>query len=109
MSQQNFKSNIWSHDDLRVENGFVEGFAYTKIKNGYDVSAHVESYEFETNHSQVKTNHVPVVQITTEDGRIVQNMEPHDSTNPKTAIENARSSAEYAYENLEYFVDGFFQ
>jgi hypothetical protein len=105
MSEQN---SIWSHDDLRVENGFVEGFAYTNIKNGYDVSAHVESYEYETTHNKVKTNHVPVVQITTEDGRIVKNMEPHDSSNPNEAIQNAKSSAEYAYKNLEYFVDGFF-
>lgn len=97
--------DIWAFNDLCInDDGFVEGTAYTKEKDGYDIRIAVESYEYER-HGETRMNHVPVGNITNEKGIIVHDLEPNDDQNAERAIENAVGSAEYAYKHLGQFID----
>jgi diphthamide synthase (EF-2-diphthine--ammonia ligase) len=95
---------IWEYSNLWVgEDGYVEGSAYTREKNGHDIQVVVTSYEYETR-GETRMNHVPNVVVTDKTGRIVA--EPHawDDKNPKTAIKSAIGTAESVFEGLEQFI-----
>lgn len=98
-------NNIWEYDNLSVnEDGEVVGSAYTfTFGDGYNVQIGVFSYVYERN-EEFHTNHVPNVVVSDSTGSIVAEPHARDSENPETAIENAKSAAEYVYENPEEYV-----
>ena len=99
-----FDTDVWAHADFEIDaNGHVDGSAYThEFANGHDVVIGVTSYDYERA-GETRTNHIPNAVTTDADGTIVHEGEPNDSENPQTAIENAKGSAEFIFENAEQF------
>lgn len=96
---------IWAHDSLEIDDdGYVIGSAYTDMKlNGHYMSVGVSSYEYKRR-GEVKMNHVPLITVADDTGKVVAEPTSHDSSDPEKAIENAKSTGEYVFENLEEFV-----
>lgn len=102
MSNEN---EIWAYENLEIdEDGHVREVAYTHpFKDGYDVQVAVTSYDFEK-HGETKTNHVPNVVLTDEDGSIVAEPHARDSYSAEKAIENGKRTAEYVFKHPEQFI-----
>lgn len=100
-----FDSDVWAYNGLSItDRGYVEGSAYTHtFKDGCDVSIGVFSYEYDRD-GEHKINHVPNVVVTDRDGRIIAEPHANDSSEPRTAIENARDAAEYVVEHSDEYV-----
>ncbi len=86
-------SEIWDHDSISIENGYVEGYAFAgRVDGEHDVTVSVTSYEYDGD----KMNHVPHIVIDEADtGSIVAEPHAHDSQDPERAIDNAKSAGEY--------------
>lgn len=98
-------TDIWEFDNLSVNDDMmVDGQVYTKQKpNGAYVRATVSSYEYKRD-GETKSNHVPVVYVTDERGRIKHMAEAGDSSNPHKAVGEAKSTAEYIFNNINEYL-----
>lgn len=96
------KPKLWCGNTFSIdENGHVEGTAHIfDSENGFDITAYVRSYDYER-HGNPHTNHVPMVVVTKPDGTIIGEPEAYDSNNPRTAIERAIGTAEWAYDEYQ--------
>jgi len=94
---------IWAEFNVQIENNKIKGCAYThRFGNENSIFVGVSSYSYNENDER-KTNHVPIVTVSSESGSIIHNGEPRDSTNPEKAIQNAINSAEYIFENSDSY------
>lgn len=93
------------YDSMEVDDrGFVIGSGYVRSEDcEYAVDFGVFSYEYERK-GETRINHVPSIHVVDERGVI--HAEPHanDSHDPETAMENARSTAKYTFENIEDYI-----
>lgn len=98
------ESKIWAHDSLEIdEKGYVVGSAYTHTFAGkYTVSVGVSSYKLGERYKD-DMNYVPNVVVSDEDGVVVAEPHSNDSSSGKKAIENAKGTAEYVFNNPEQF------
>lgn len=88
----------WSDNTFEIVNGHVEGCTYIlDSERDTDVTASVTSYDYDRN-GEVRTNHVPHIVVSDNSGSIQKEPHANDSENPRTAIENAIQTAEWAYE-----------
>ena len=88
------------YGELYVDgDGSVQGAIYTDKHNGYSVQACVTSYRLGGRYD-ADMNHVPSIVVEQEDGGTVS-VHARDSTSAQAAIENARSTAQWAIKNAE--------
>ena len=86
------------------DDGHVIGSLYTRYKDGYDVTAHVTSYELGKRYS-ADMNHVPFVVVREPNGSTAAEPHVRDSTNAQTAIERARGAARTAFNNIDQLTE----
>lgn len=104
MSEDN--NDMIVHDGMEVDDrGFVIGSGYVRSEDcEYGVDFGVFSYEYERN-GETRINHVPSVHVVDERGVILAEPHAHDSESAEKAMDNARGTAKYAFENIEDFID----
>jgi len=83
------------------ETGKVIGSAYIPLENGYTVSFHVHSYDYDNGN---KTNHVPMVVLSDKNGKIISEPSCYDSKNAQKAIERAKQTAINTAENYKEYI-----
>lgn len=100
-----FDDSVWSYNNLEYNSQTeqFEGEAITEeFEGGYAVRVSVSSYEMNDDGDM---NYVPSVVLEAPDGSIeYDGFSANDSTNPKTALNNAVSTGEYVYNNYEEWI-----
>ena len=93
------------HDTLEQDDdGHVVGSVYTREKDGYDVTAHVTSYELGERYD-ADMNHVPFVVVHEPNGSVAAEPHVRDSTHAQTAIGRARIAARTAFNNIDQLTE----